>query len=362
LIVLLVVTAAGAAYLTLALVQVARFARRRVPRSPETPSITVLKPLHGIEPGLYESLASFCDQAYPDFEIVFCLHDAGDPAAAVAERVAKAHPECRVRIVYGDNPAMSNPKIANLAKPGAEPHGDLVVLADSDIWVGRDYLKAIAASFSSARTGAITCLYGAIPNATLVSQLGALHVEEEYAPSVLVAVALAKMNFCLGATMAVRRGVLEKIGGLEALGAHLADDYALGRLVSDCGYQVELSRYVVRTSIAESQFGQLWHRELRWARINFTLAPAGHAFSFLMYALPFATAYAFATHTAFAFGMLLGVAVLRFGLHAAARATFASAYPDSPWLVPVRDAISLSIWAASLVTRTVRWRGVRHRT
>ena len=360
-IVLLVVTAAGAAYLALAVMQLARFARRRVCETTQTPRISVLKPLYGAEPGLYEALASFCDQDYPDFEIVFCLHDESDAAAPIVARLAREFTQVPIRVAYGENARIVNPKIANLAKPGAEPRGEIVVLADSDIWTGRDYLRAIAASFAGERTGAVTCLYGGVPNETFAARLGAMRSEEEFSPSVLVAAALAKVEFCLGATMAVRSGVLERIGGLEALGADLADDYNLGKLVADLGLDVVLSRYVVRTTIAEGTLSALWHREVRWARTNFRLAPAGHIFSFLMYALPFAFLYAVLAHDALAYGLLLLVGALRLSLHEAARAAFGNGRRDEPWLIPPRDLFSLAVWAASLVTRTVKWRGAHHR-
>ena len=125
---LLAVSAGGAAYLSLALFQLLHFIRRRVPGLSETPRISILKPLYGLEPRLYENLASFCDQDYPDFEVIFCLHEQSDAAAPIAERVARDFAHVAIRIVYGDNPDIVNPKIANLAKPGAEPTGDLVVL------------------------------------------------------------------------------------------------------------------------------------------------------------------------------------------------------------------------------------------
>jgi len=321
----------------------------------------VLKPIYGAEPGLYQSLATFCDQDYPDFEIVFCLHDETDPATEVVAKIVADFPNRRIRTAFGDNPQMSNPKIANLAKPGAEAGGDVIVLADSDIWVGRDYLDAVAASFSSNRTGAVTCLYGGIPDTTLASRLGEMHSEEEFAPSVLVAIALARMEFCLGATMAVRREALEAIGGIEALGADLADDAVLGKLVAERGFDVELSRYIVHTTVADRTFAQLWNHELRWARTNFRLSPAGYVFSFLMYVTPFAFLYALLARSVAAVGLLLLVAALRFGVHVASRSIFGKERRDEPWLIPLRDLISLTVWAAGLITRTVRWRGSQHR-
>jgi ceramide glucosyltransferase len=361
LIVLLGIVAAGAAYLSVALARTLQFRRQRVPEPVSTPSITVLKPVYGVERGLYKSLASFCEQRYPDFEVVFCLHEESDPASEIVERVRRAHPNCRTRTVYGDNAAMTNPKIANLAKPGVGPFGEIVAIADSDILVGPEYLQAIAASFTSERTGATTCLYGGVSNHTLVSKLGKLHLEGEYAPSFLVALLIGKLAFCVGATMAVRRAALEAIGGLEALGPHLADDYALGRLVSECGYKVELSRYVVRTMVPETSLAHLWSRERRWARTNFTLAPAGHLFSFVMYPAPFALLYLLLERTPLAAALFVLVAALRIGVHVAGRAAFGNGGRDEPWLIPLRDLFSLAVWAASLVTSRVRWRDRHHR-
>ncbi len=147
-------------------------------------------------------------------------------------------------------------------------------------------MRALAASFATQRVGATTCLYRGIPTANLVSRLGALQIEDVFIPSVLVATMLGELRFCLGATMAIRRGLLEEIGGLRAVGGVLADDHALGERVTERKFEIELSRYVVRTTVPETSLPSLWSHELRWARTNFALAPAGYAFSFLIYALP----------------------------------------------------------------------------
>jgi ceramide glucosyltransferase len=357
--VLLAIALAGAAYLALAACCLAAYARKPLEVATEfLPNITVLKPIAGNEAALYENIASFCEQDYEaPYEVIFCLRDAGDSAREAVERVVAAHPDVRTRIAIGYNPAMANPKIANLAKLGAEPQGEIVVIADSDVRVGRDYLRAFAACFASERVGAVTCLYGAMPNATLVSRLGALYIEDGFMPSVLVALALGKLRFCLGASMAVRRRVLEAIGGLAALGSHLADDHGLGGLVSRKGYEIYLSRYVVRTMIPETTLGALWSHELRWARTNFALAPAGYAFSFLMYALPFALLY-LAVSRDWVLGLsLLGlIAALRLAVHYLARKALAVERSDDLLLVPLRDFLSLGLWVASLFGRRVRWR------
>ncbi|HZV76661.1 MAG TPA: bacteriohopanetetrol glucosamine biosynthesis glycosyltransferase HpnI [Candidatus Babeliales bacterium] len=356
--VLLAVAIAGAVYLTLATVCLAAFARRPLELAEEfLPGITILKPIAGIEPDLYENLRSVCDQEYEAFyEVILCLRAGDDSALAVAGRIAAEFPHLAL-IAIGENAAMTNPKIANLAKPAVQPRGDIVVIADCDIRVDRQYLRALAASFASETVGAATCLYAGMPNASIVSRLGSLQIEDGFIPSVLVALALGKLRFCLGATMAVRRSVLQAIGGLEAIGNVLADDHKLGELVTSHGKSVELSRYVVKTTVPETSLAALWSHELRWARTNLALAPAGYAFSFLVYALPFALIY-LATSRNLVWGLpLLGVVIaLRLGLHYLARGALGVRRADDVWLIPIRDFLSLGVWFVSLFGRNVRWR------
>jgi ceramide glucosyltransferase len=348
---------AGAIYLALANLRVIAFARRPAPQPLErSPSITILKPVAGLEPDLAENLESFCRQEYPDYDVVFCLHGGDDPARPVVENVARYAPGT-VRISIGEDETIRNPKIANIAAAAASARGDLIVIADSDIRVDPNYLRSIAAAFDSERIGAVTCLYGALPVPGVIAQVGAGHIEDEFSPSVLVALAFGKLRFCLGATMAVRRDVLAAIGGIGAIGSYLADDHALGRYVTQHGYDVALSRYVVHTTVSETRFSQLWSHERRWARTNLTLAPAGYIFSFVMYAPPLALLYLILSQN-LTWGIpLLAITVaLRLSLHYVARHAFAATHPSMPWLIPVRDCLSLAEWAASLVNRTVHWR------
>lgn len=352
------IACASAAYLALANLRVAAFARRPAERARVfLPSVTILKPVAGLEPDLYENLRSCCDQEYAaPYEVVFALPGEGDPALPIAERLVREFPD-RARTATGQNSAMRNPKIANLAKPGVHGNGEVVVIADSDIRCDREYLSALAASFASERVGAATCLYAGTPNASAVSRLGAMQIEEVFIPSVLVALALGPLRFCLGATMAVRRSVLESFGGLASLGAGIADDHKLGQLVAERGKRVELSRYVVRTAVPERTLRELWPHELRWARTNLALAPLGYAFSFLIYALPLALLYlAVSRNLAWGLPLLAIVAILRITLHYLTRAALGVERGDDALLILPRDLLSLAVWFASLFGRSVRWR------
>jgi ceramide glucosyltransferase len=356
--ILFVIALAGAAYLAAAAVCLMAFGRRPLERASEfLPTVTVLKPIAGLELELYENLASFCTQDYDEwYQVVLCLHSREDPALAVAERIAAEFP-AHTTIAIGETAGMLNPKIANLAKSGVELRGEIVVIADSDVRVGRDYLRALAASFASERVGAATCLYSGMPGAGSIARLGALYIEDGFAPSVLVALALGKLRFCLGASMAVRRSVLATIGGLAALGQHLADDHRLGELVAESGREVVLSRYVVSTAITEKRLRDLWLHELRWARTNLALAPAGYLFSFVTYALPFALIYLAASRNlAWGIPLLAGVVGLRLAVHYLARWALCVRRTGDLALIAPRDFLSLAEWVASLLGRAVRWR------
>jgi ceramide glucosyltransferase len=355
----LVATVGGAVYLAMAGFSLVKFARRACPLASEfLPSVVILKPVAGLEPDLYENLASFCDQDYDGHcEVVFCLHGEDDPALAVVERVVANFPSCCTQIVLGENTALSNPKIANLAKNGVVTSRELVVIADSDIRVGPTYLRALAASFESQAVGAATCLCSGTPSRYVSSRLGALGIDDAFAPSVLVALALGEMRFCLGATMAVRGTLLDAIGGLSALGNTFADDHMLGQLVARQGYRVELSRYVVTTTVSETTIGALWSHELRWARTEYELSRTGYVFSFLIYALPLALIYLAVSHNLlWGLPLLAIVAGLRLAVHFLARQALGVTARDGVWLIPLRDFLSLAVCAASLVGRRRKFR------
>ena len=267
----------------------ARERDRATPRG-SSPAVTILKPLRGLEPGLEENLASFCDQDYPAFQIVFSATDADDPALAVARRVVDRFPQIDAEIVIAPgNPQIANPKIANVANAFARAKHPIVVMSDADMHVDSGYLRAITAEFSDPEVGAVTCRpAGGVPEGGLASTIAAMFINDHFAPSVLVAGALESPRYTFGSTMAVRREVLEAIGGMSALGATIADDARLGELVSAAGLRVALAQYVVANLQESCSLADVWEREVRWARTIRFVRPAGSTMAVVTYALPVA--------------------------------------------------------------------------
>jgi ceramide glucosyltransferase len=362
--------AASVAYTAFAITRVAAFGRRvararrmRLPselRWPplHAPAITVLKPVRGIEPELVRNLASFCDQDYPAYDVVLGVLDPHDAALPVLRHVAQTYPG-RVTVVTGDGIARCrNPKIATLLPMLEHATGEIVVVADSDMRVGRDYLETLAAAFADPRVGAATALYRGEPAGDgLASRLGAMWITSQFAPSVLVANALEPLAYCFGSTMAVRRTVLDALGGFAALGDELADDHALGRLVAQGG-RVVLLPYVVENVVDEANLRALFAHEVRWARTIRTMRPASYLGVLLTYPLPLAHLhFALARDKRFARPLYLAAFVLRAVLELASNAALGTKRRSSwRFAIALRDALGIAVWFTGLTGRDVRWR------
>jgi ceramide glucosyltransferase len=324
--------------------------------------ITVLKPVCGFEPSLYANLKTFCRQDYPAFQVVFGVSRADDAAVPVLRRLIDEHPHLDLALVIDGGGGALNPKVNNLANmERAAKHGFLVI-ADSDVRVGEGFLDAVAHRLQDPRVGVLTCLYTGQSGGGLVSRLGALSINEWFIPSVLVARSLAPLKFCLGAAVAIRREVLEQIGGFAALQSYIADDYMLGRLVRDAGYEVELLGYTVCTSVSETSLAELWHHEVRWARTIRTMEPVGHLFSVVTLVVPMAFVAALLSQEwMLGVGALVAGVVLRMAMGYMVEARLGSREQMVFWLAPVRDVMSFVVWIASFLGRRVAWRGASFR-
>jgi len=352
-------TAAGLAYTAAEIVAMRRF-RARVQPAPRknAPPITILKPLHGDEPRLYENLRSFCEQDYPQYQVIFGARDMHDPALDVARRLVQEYPQLDLCVAAGGPaPNCANPKIANLQGMIGQAKHDVLVIVDSDIRVGAGYLSAVADAFADPNVGAATCLYAAVPTEGRVPELGATILNERFMPATLVARMIEPLAYCFGATMAVRRDVLDAVGGLAALGEHIADDFMLGKLVSEFGFGVVLCPYVVRMTVADADLEALWLHHLRWQRTVLAARPRGFAGSLVTYSLPLAAISALLFRTPVSGAMLAAATALRVMVHDEARKTFAPEVKLPFWLIPIADAFDFATWLASFFAKGVTWRG-----
>jgi len=347
--------ACAMAYSVVAWLAVLARIRPRSPVPQETPSVTLLKPLCGAEAETYDCLRSFCDQDYPEFEVIFGVADLNDPVVAIVERLKQEFPQRPLQLVVDRRQHGSSRKVSNLVNMMPLAHHEFFVISDSDVRVGRDYLGQVVAPLLDAGVGIVTCPYRGIPRSGLWSLLGSQFINEWFMPSVRVAALSGSRSFAFGVTIAISRRALARIGGFMAIANQLADDYRLGELTRRLGLKTVLSDVVVDTNVVEGSFGDLVRHELRWLRTIRAVRPVGYCFSFITFGVPVAILGALlAGGAAPAIALLAITAAARILLHFKTRNQDASL--RQLFILPIRDLLSVALWSWSFVTRRVHWR------
>ena len=325
-----------------------------------TPPVTILKPLCGPEFELHDCLRSFCDQAYPTFQIVFGVRDLHDPAVDVVRRLQREFPAVDLHLAVNPMQHGTSPKVSNLINMMPLARHDSLVIADSDIRVTRDYLAKVVAPLVDAQVGIVTCAYRGRPRPGLWSLLGSLFINDWFMPSVRVSALSGSRAFAFGATIAMRRSVLSGIGGFHSIANHLADDYRLGELTRRLGLRTVLSEVVVETCVHEPTLGDLIRHELRWLRTIRAVRPIGYCLSFVTFGVPVALLGSLMAAGARAALVMLAVtAITRILLHWRVRP--AGTAPSHLLVLPLRDSLGFVLWCWGFASRHVHWRQDRFR-
>src|SRR6185437_2530055 len=342
---------------------------RRQPLPNFFPAVSILKPVKGVDPEMYEAFASHCCQDYPgDYEILFGAGSMRDPAVALVEKLQRNFPQQQIRLVICPELLGANGKVSNLVQMVPQAHFDHLLINDSDIRVTSHYLRQVMPAFALSsdtkkKVGMVTALYRGNSHGTLGSRLEALGISTDFMPGALTARWMEKgMRFGLGSTLAMTREALNAIGGLIPLVDHLADDYELGARIFHAGYRVELAREVVETSIPAYSFCQFAAHQLRWARGVRDARPLGYLGLLVTFGVPWALANVIASAASLDSIALLSVMLcVRFAMAASIgvgvlgdRATL-----HDLWLLPLRDVVALAIWFWSFADDVVVWRGER---
>lgn len=323
--------------------------------SSRLPAVTIFKPLCGAEAETYDCLRSFCDQEYPEFQIVFGVAELNDPVVAVVERLKMQFPQRDLHLVVDRRQHGSSRKVSNLINMMSAARHEYFVISDSDVRVTRDYLARVVAPLLKDGVGIVTCSYRGVPRAGLWSLLGSQFINEWFIPSVRVAALGGSRSFAFGTTIAIKRRVLAQIGGFMAIANQLADDYRLGELTRRLGLRTVLSDVVVDTSVVETSLEELVRHELRWLRTIRAVRPLGYCMSFVTFGVPVAVlGVALSGGAAAAVAMLLLTTAARLLLHLNARSK--GAMVRQLLALPLRDALSVVLWSWSFATRRVHWR------
>jgi len=336
--------------------------RRTLPPGTFAPPVSLLKPLHGLEPDLESHLQSFFEQDYPEFEIIFCARTDQDAGLQLARRVAARYPKIRSRFLCSGNAPYANAKVWSLERMQNAASHQFFVVSDSDVSVTRDYLRAVMAPFADERVGLVTCLYRGVGN-NFWSRLEGVGMSIEMSAGVLVAEMLEGMKFALGPTMVARRDCLEAAGGFRALGPYHADDFILGNMIAAGGHRVVLSTHTIDHHVLNSSFLPSVLHQIRWMKSTRFSRPKGHLGTALTFSMPYgllAAGIAIGLHRPLLGGLLL---LWSWASRVALGAIVGRLVVEEPrvWrsalLYPLRDLLGSCYWVASYVSNQVRWRG-----
>jgi ceramide glucosyltransferase len=355
-------TATSTIYCLMVIAAAIRFGvrKRREDRAATTffPAVSVLKPLHGMEPGLERNIESFFEQNYPEFELLFCARQESDEGLQLAQRVGARYPQVDARYVTCGEPTpkFHNAKVYSLAKLDSVAKHPLFITSDADVRVTKDYLQRMVQNLKDPQMGLASCVYLGTTDrgskAGLSAQLDAVGKSVEMTSGVLVADMLEGTKFALGASMAVRKESFQKAGGFDELGQFYADDFVLGNRLAAQGVGVRMATHVIRLMVQDTPFWLSFRNQLRWMQSTRRSRPLGHMGSGLTFAVPFGLlglAWGLLSGHA-ALGVIwLGAMVLNRWLQAGA---VLGVMGDRAWmrgmlLYPLRDLLGSVLWLGS---------------
>ena len=367
-------TVAGMGYFAAAMIAARMFAAsRRAGGADFAPGVSLLKSLKGLDPGMLDAFRSHCRQSYAgEFELLFGVSSPDDPAAAAVAELQREFPQRAIRLVECPARLGTNGKVSTLAQLAPLARYDFLLINDSDITVSPRYLERVMGCFASAATGGaktaapvglVTALYRGRAHGTLASRLEALGIATDFMAGVLLSKLIeGGLRYGLGATLAVRREALERMGGFEALVNHLADDYELGARVAQAGYRVELSSEVVETGVPAYGWRGFFDHQLRWMMTVREARLAGYVGLIFTHGLGWALLNAVASGLSPLSAWLLAMSFfLRLTLAMMVGAEVLGDREVLPnlWLLPLRDVAAMGLWAAGFAGNTIVWRGER---
>ncbi len=325
------------------------------------PPLTILKPIAGLDEDAYENLASFCQQDYPVYQVIFCVQDADDLAIPVIKQIIEDFPGVDIQLVVSDRIIGANLKVSNLANGLTTAKYDILLLVDSDIRVGKDYLQQVIQPFQDESVGIVTCLYRSLAKGW-IANLEGIGTSTEFHPGVLVSNQLEGIKFAFGSTIGIKKQVLQAIGGFEAVADYLADDFQFGYLSTQAGYKVVLAYYVVEHVLASSTLTNAINRQIRWARCVRISRPWGYLGLMFTYGTVASILFLITTKgVLFAWAILFIVWWTRLIMGWVVGVNYLQDLSAKQylWLIPLRDLLSFGIWCCGFFGNTIEWRGQR---
>lgn len=365
-------TVSSVIFLVLALLGAVKFHRqareqeRFASQASQLPPVSLLKPVHGLEPQLKENVESFFQQDYPHYEVLFAADTEDDAALLVIREVCARYPQIPSRVLINGRPPWPNPPAFSFHCMTEVAAYDILVTSDSDVHVDANYLREVVPPLLDPEAGLVTCVYRGANAGGFWSALDAIGMSVEMTAGVVTANLLEGMRFGLGPTIVVRKDVLEKIGGYQVLGEYFSNDFVIGNFVEKAGYRVVLSRHIIDHVVPPMTFRRMWDRQVRWARGTRWSRPKGHFGTGLIFAMPYGILGCVAALVAGHSG--IGAAFLATAiLNRVIEAWFIGwgvvrdpVVPKAPWLTPLRDLLGFFVWCSSYMSKRSVWRESRY--
>ena len=355
---LLVLLAGALVCSLLSIIAALRYLAVRPPALKVLSPISILKPLSGLDHGLESNLRTFFEQDYPEFEILFAVRAADDPAAAVVEKLRREYPAVPSRVLITGEPPYPNAKVYSLDRMLAAAANDLVVMSDSDTRVSRGLLRTVAAEFQDPSLGVATCPYRAVAGPSFWSRLEATGMNTDFIGGILVARMVEGMQFAVGPTIAARRHVLQSIGGFDRLKDYLAEDFVMGKFAAEAGHGVILSSCVIEHHIGSADLRHNAAHRIRWARSTRRSRPWGYLGQVFTMPLTLALLVC-AVERSFWPALPLAFAVRGLAAYVVSARVLRARL--NWFLVPLEDLAGFCFWVAGFFGNTIIWRGRRYR-
>lgn len=335
-----------------------RFFRNRRPERAEWhPSVSLIKPVCGLEKNLYENLSTACRQEYPEYEVIFSVQDSADPALPLLVRIRDENPSVSVRIVVDRASAGPNGRLSNILNATSHATGQVLVYSDSDMRLEPSYLRTIVAPLANPRVGVACTLYRADGADNLFESLELLSLNTDFLPSMVFATETGAALACPGASQAIRRETLARIGGLRPMAYTLVEDLELGRAVVAAGFTIAFVPHVAVTGVDLSGPSVWWRHQVYWEQNTRVANPVGFFFTWLVRGVPFAGLYALGGGPG-CWLVLAATLAVRLGTTLVTSTLLGDREGIRRlWLLPLRDSIGLVVWLASFIGRKVHWRG-----
>jgi ceramide glucosyltransferase len=189
-----------------------------------------------------------------------------DPVVPLVERMIAEHPQSHARLLIGEDPISSNPKLNNCVKGWNAARHDWIILADSNVLLPKDYIQTLLKPWDEKTGLVISMPIGSRPQGFWAEVECA--ILNTFEARWMFAGEILGIGFAQGKNMLWRRDFLEKAGGIAALAAELAEDAAGSKIVAAAGLKIRFVDMPFEQPLGARKALDIWSRQVRWARLR----------------------------------------------------------------------------------------------